>query len=262
MPFVDDDAEVVVGKPSASQASTSDLETDDCAVDFGDQDALSRAGLERISPSDKKSYVRCAVLTDVVKPRMAWMHFIQNGDKKSPYRCLSKRDKKHNITEIAPCCQKLGKDKDQAAQLVFAVLAVKYINADPTTGKYAPDPATGQAPPVRWELGWLRLSQSGFKSIGELTQEEEQPYMFDFAMRNRESGIGYNYVRVSPKCRFRQNPELMAEVLEEAKKFADGEFLVKQLGKKVTLIDMKAVLSGNAAGSAQAKHSDDPAETF
>ena len=263
MAFVDDEEEVVTKPLNIASTSNNDLETDGCEVEFGDTDALSRAGLERIVPSDKTSYVRCAVLTDLVKVRMAWMHFIQVGDKKKAYRCLSVRDKKHNILEMGVCCKKLNKDKDQSAQLVFAAIAVKYINADPQTGKYIKDPETKEFPPVRWELGWLRLSQAGFKAIGELTQEEEMPWQFDIAIRNKESGIGYTYTRPSAKARFRQNPELLAEVMAEAKKFADGAFLIKQLGEKVTALDMKAILSGNAAagaGKAATKHVDNTDE--
>jgi hypothetical protein len=198
------------------------------------------------------------VLTDVVKPRMAWMHFIQNGDKKSTYRCQSVRDKKHNIITKGACCAKLENDKDQSAQLVFAVLGLRYTNADAATGKYIKD-SHGEFPPVKWELGWLRLSQHGFRSIGELAQEEDAPHLFDVAIRNKEGGVGYVYTRPSQKARFRQNPELLEEVLAEAKKFADGVFLVKQLGKKVNELEMKAILSGNsaaAAGAAAAKHAD------
>jgi integrase len=64
MPFVDDE-EVVTTKPlNIASTSHSDLETDDTAVEFGDTNALSRAGLERLVPSDKSSYVRFALLTD------------------------------------------------------------------------------------------------------------------------------------------------------------------------------------------------------
>ncbi|MEG9437548.1 hypothetical protein JAO29_15465 [Edaphobacter sp. HDX4] len=69
-------------------------------------------------------------------------------------------------------------------------------------------------------------------------------------MAYRENGIGFKYVRVSNKARFRANPELEKTVLEEAAKFADGAELKKKLGKVVTELDLKAVLSGNsAAGS-------------
>jgi hypothetical protein len=63
------------------------------------------------------------------------------------------------------------------------------------------------------------------------------------------NGSGFDYVRLSKSnALFRSNPEFEKEVLAEAAKFADGQFLMKQLGKKVTELDMRAVLSGNAAG--------------
>jgi hypothetical protein len=50
MAFVDDE-EVVATKPlNIASTSNYDLETDDTIVEFGDVNALSRAGLERIVP--------------------------------------------------------------------------------------------------------------------------------------------------------------------------------------------------------------------
>jgi len=54
------------------------------------------------------------------------------------------RDKRGSITTQGPCCQKLNGYDDQPAQLNFAVLAIKYKNADPATGKYKQ--ADGSAP--------------------------------------------------------------------------------------------------------------------
>lgn len=197
------------------------------------------------------SKVRVAVIADtIVKPKMAWLHFIQKDGKKFSYRCLSKRDKKHVILEEADCCKKLNHDDDQKAQLNFAVLAVKYTNADPKTGKYEKN-SEGEMPPVRYELGWLKLSRSGFKNIGELAMEGEKVHDFDFTISNRENKIGYDYKRVSQKARYRANPELLAEIEKAAQKFADGVLLSKRLGKVITPMDMKALLAGGSAASAK-----------
>jgi hypothetical protein len=51
-----------------------------------------------------------------------------------------------------PCCQKLNGDENQRAQLNFAVLAIKYKNADPATGKYKRQ-TDGSAPAISWEIG-------------------------------------------------------------------------------------------------------------
>ncbi len=245
--FEDEDLPVATKTTTATAA----VETsDDLDVDFGDTDAMSTTdGLEKIQPADKSSKVRTAVLTDVVKPKMAWMHFIQVGDKKQSYRCLSKRDKKHVVTEMGDCCKKLNNDDNQKAQLNFAVLGIKYINADPKTGKYEKDAKTGEVPAIRWELGWIKLSRSGFKSVSELVMEGEKPEDFDFTIGNRDNGIGYTYGRVSQKARYRLNPDLLAEIHEEAKKFADGVLLTKRLGKVITPLEMRAVLAGKAAAS-------------
>jgi hypothetical protein len=78
--------------------------------------------------------------------------------------------------------------------------------------------------------------------------EGEEAYSFDFGIRYKANGIGFDYLRLSKNnALFRSNEDFLKEVLEEAAKFADGAFLVKQLGKRVTELDMRAVLSGNAA---------------
>lgn len=209
-------------------------------------------GLDRVQPADKKSKVRCAVLTDVVKPKRAWLHFIEKDGKKMSYRCHSVRDKKNVITEMADCCKKLNNDDNQKAQLNFAVLVVKYTNADPVTGKYEKD-SSGEVPPIRWELGWLKLSRAGFKAISELVMEGEQAHDFDFTVGNRENGIGYEYKRISQKARYRLNKDLLAEIHAESKKFADGVLLSKRLGKVINAIDMKALLAGSKAAGAGAQ---------
>jgi hypothetical protein len=236
-------------KSTLASTSNADLETDDCSVEFGDEDALARTGLQKIMPADKNgTYVRTAVLTDVCKVKTAWMHFIQVGDKKSAYRCHSVRDKRGNIVTQGPCCAKLNGDDNQRAQLNFAVLALKYKNADPATGKYKKN-SDGSTPAILWEVGWIKLSQAGFRSISELVLEGEEAHSFDFGIRYKTNGIGFDYVRLTKNASlFRSNPEFEKEVLAEAAKFADGQFLMKQLGKKITELDMRAVLSGNAAG--------------
>lgn len=246
MPNFDDEDLPVSSKTAAS---TAPVTTDDLDVDWGDQDAMTVTdGLERIQPADKNSKVRVAVIEDTIcKPKMAWLHFIQKDGKKFSYRCLSKRDKKHVIIEEAECCKRLNHDDDQKAQLNFAVLAVKYTNADPKTGKYEKDPSTGEQAPIRYELGWLKLSRSGFKSISELAMEGEKVHDFDFTVAHRENKIGYDYKRISQKARYRTNPELLAEIQQSAKKFADGVLLSKRLGKVITAIDMKALLAGKSA---------------
>jgi len=244
MPAKFDDEEL----PLSTKTSPTTLTTDDLDVEWGDQDAMSTTdGLDRITPADGCK-VRCAVIeAGIVKTKMAWLHFITKPDgKKVTVRCHSKRDKKHVITEMGDCCAKLNSDDDQKAQLNFAVLAVKYINADPKTGKYDKD-AEGNQPVIRWELGWIKLSRAGFKAISELATEDEKPHEFDFTIAKRDNGIGYDYKRVSQKARYRADAKLLAEINEAAKKFADGVLLAKRLGKVISPVDLKALLAGKSA---------------
>jgi hypothetical protein len=255
MAELDDDLPIAKTTP----ASTSAAVTDDLDVDWGDQDAMTVSdGLDRIEPADKTSKVRCAVLSDVVKPKMAWGHFVTKPDgKKTFIRCHTKRGAKHVVIgELAACCKKLNHDDNQKAQLNFAVLAFKYIGTNPKTGKFDAD-ADGNLPPIRWEIGFLKLSISGYKRVGELTFEGEKPHEFDFSIAHKENKIGFEYSRLSKGLpRFRQNPELVKEVLAEAAKFADGVVLSKKLGKVISDVDLKALLSTSAAAPAKGQQID------
>lgn len=227
-------------------ASTSP-KNDDLDVDWGDEDALTKSGLDRIKPADASSKVRTAVLTDVVKTKMAWLHYVPTKDnKKATVRCMTKRDSKHRVIgELGLCCKTLNNVKDAEAQLNFAALALRYKNADPSTGGYKGDADLV----IQWELAWLKLSRAGFKAVSELILEGEKAEDFDFTVSMKDNGIGYDYKRKSKgKPLFRQNPALLAEVMEEAKAYADGAFLKNRLGKEVTELDFKALVSVGAAG--------------
>jgi hypothetical protein len=190
---------------------------------------------------------------------MAWGHFIQVGDKKAHIRCHSIRDKKHVIIKKGLCCQKLENDENQRAQLTFACLAVKYLNADPVDGKYKPiGEENGQKiyAPLRWEIGWVKLSRAGFKAISELVMEGEKPDSFDFTISFRSNGIGYEYKRISQTPRYRAIDDLAKEVYAAAEPFKDGSLLVKRLGKVVSELDLRALLAGKAAAAGGAAKND------
>jgi hypothetical protein len=259
MPNFEDDEDLPVSSKTAASTSTAAVANDDLDVDWGDTDAMSTSdGLDRIVPSDKTSKVRVAVLTDIVKLKKAWMHFIEKDGKKGSYRCHTVRDKKNvPVGELADCCKKLNGNDDTKAGLSFAVLAVKYTNCDPKTGKYE----KGFEGPFNVELGWIKLSRAGFKAVSQLIMEGEEAHSFDFTIGNRENGIGYEYARVSKNsARFRDNkPAVVAAILEDAAKYKDGQLLSKRLGKVISALDMKALLAGTKAAekSAQIDNTDD-----
>jgi hypothetical protein len=253
--FVEDEEEQEPQTTSSRSATAVD-DNEDCAVDFGDENLMAKGdGLDKIFPKEKDKIERAALLTDVVKPRSGWSHFVTN---KGSFRCISKRDPRGNFDgPPAICCQKLNPDKKQAASLVIAVLALRYTNADPKTGKYKKDPKTGQAAPIEYEIGWIKLSRSGFRKVTMLIKEDGAATDFDLGIALKDSGIGFEYAVIADKARFRQNPDLVAEVLEEARKYADGKLLTEKLGRKITELEFKALFASAAATAETAPEVDD-----
>ena len=240
--YEDDDLPVSTKNNATAPTANTDLD-----VDFGDNDAVATGdALDRIYPSDKTSRVRGALLTHLVKAKMGWVHYVKVGDKKQTVRCQSVRDKarKNAIIKEGECCKKLNRDDDQRAQLNVAALGLQYTNVDPATGKWE-----NAETPIKWKLGWYKFSPSGFRAIGKITLEGEKSEDFDFVTMAKEgNGIGYEYVRMTKnQPRYRVNPELVKEVETEAATYADGEFLTKRLGKVLTELELKALLSGASA---------------
>jgi hypothetical protein len=165
------------------------------------------------------------------------------------------RDSKHVITKLGACCAKLNNDDDQKAQCNFSVLGLKYGNTD-ATGAFLAD-SEGNPLPIKWGLGCFKLSKAGYKQISELRYEGEAAHDFDLTMAYRDNGVGFEFKRKSKGLpRYQANPELAKEVLAEAAKFADGVLLTKKLGKVISDVDMKALLSGAAATSPKNNHID------
>jgi hypothetical protein len=147
-------------------------------------------GLDKIVPADKKSVVRCALLTDksILPAKSAWLHYIA---KKGWFRCNTQRDPKGVVIgKPAPCCVNTNGDSEAQAQLIVACLAVKYTNADPKSGKYTKD-ADGNMPEVKFEIGWVKLSRSGFRRVSKLAGEDEKVIDFDITICSSENTKGF-----------------------------------------------------------------------
>lgn len=201
---------------------------DEYDVSFGDEKLMSKSdGLDILRP-DKGKTVRFALLDNYVHAKRAFNHYIE---KKGTYHCLSpeKND--------AVCCTKLGNSQPQIVSLVL-----HYTNANPKTGRYDKD-SNGVRPPVQWEIKFVRLSRSAFRRVSSLVEEDGAPQDIDITMNHRDSGIGYEYNKVSP-ARWKKNPQLVAEVEAALKQFADGKKLLSKLGKKISQLEFKAILAG------------------
>jgi hypothetical protein len=257
-----DEPKVRSAKALAHAATQVNADENDFAeVEFGDENLMAKTGLDKFAPKDKGVFFRVALLPDVLLSKKKgaepgttvpalsiWIHFV---DKKGSYVCLSKRDGKGNfIGEPAECCKKLNNlsDKKQAAQCIIGSLAIRYTNVNPKDGKYV-RLANGEAPPVEYEIGWVKLSRDGFRKVSSLVPEDGSIKDIDISITMKSNGIGFEYAAPF-KCRFRQNPDLVAEIKELTAQYADGVALAGRMGKKATLLEWKAMLAGAAATTA------------
>jgi hypothetical protein len=227
------------GAGATSAASSNKHEAEDYDVVFGDEALMSRSdGLEILRPEKGKT-VRFALLTNYLPAKRVFNHYIE---KKGTFHCLTSP----KAMEPAVCCKQLG---DSQPQIV--ALALQYTNANDKTGRYDKD-ADGKVAPIKWEIKYIRLSRSAFRRISGLVEEDGKPTDIDITMSHRDSGIGYEYNRISV-ARWARNPELVKEVEAAVQPFiADGgKKLLSKLGKKVSTLQFRAVLAGaRVAGGA------------
>jgi hypothetical protein len=237
-----EDDEVPVKSSTKTSVAPADEEEVFESVEFGDQKLISRSdGLDRIRP-DKDKVVRFALLPFLKgkdgKPLalIGKSHFLDKVEKKGTYRCAPAKD-----NETPFCCAKL----DQAGMIHVVALAIHYTNADAKTGSYE------KGVPVEWQIGYVDLSRSNFRSVSGLAPEDSSVYDIDIVMSKKTSGIGYEFVLRSTKAKWSLNPELAAEVEAEAQQFIKdgGKKLNSKLGRKLSLIEWRALLSGHQAGS-------------
>jgi hypothetical protein len=235
-------------KPTAVAA---DGDEDDLDVDFGDEKLATRPNmLNRCRPSEKGKAVRFALLP-FIKPKSAKNHFVELPGKKLTARCLTPA----NSPDAGYCCAKLGED----GELHVAALVVRYTNADSKTGGYE------KGAVIEWEVQYVDLTRSNYRAVSHLIDEliEDNPtitvYDIDIVMQHDpDRAFGYQFKRIAQKARWKQNPQLVEEVRQAAEKFTkdDGKILKGRLGKKLSLPEWKALLSGVAAGAEEAKLDD------
>lgn len=244
---VEDDDDKAGMKPAKAAASEEEIE--DLSVDFGDKELMKRGdGLERLRPEKGKA-VRFAILGEFLKARMAYTHFI---DKKGTYRCLvdkikrMAKDKGGNPDASGYCCNKLK----EASEPTICVLVVHYKNADPIEGGYE------KGAIIDWDIKYVQLTKSNFQAISRLPEEEQSVNDIDVVMMHANRAFGYEFHKKSSKPRWKANPALIEEVKEKIKPYLDGKKIDGKLGRKVTDLEMKALISSLAAGSEDAKLGD------
>lgn len=241
--------EVEAPAPKATKASAAvDEDDENLDVDFGDQKIMAKGdGLNRIR-ADKNKVVRFALLP-FIKPKSATSHFVEAKEKKGTFRCI----KPTKEGEIPFCCAKLKEE----GMLHVVSLAVLYTNAEDKTGKYSKD-KNGNYPPVEWEVGYVDLSRSNYRSVSNLAPEDSTPYDIDLVMSKKDNGIGYEFVLAATKAKWKLNPDMAAEIEAAAQKFINdgGKKLISKLGRTLNKIEWQALLSNQAASGKEASLDD------
>ena len=207
-------------------------------VGWGDEETMRTGdGLERIRPekgSDKA--VRFALLP-FLRPRRARIHWVPVGNGKASRLCLAQGD------TPGWCCTKLGEE----GRYRVVVLALCYTNANPKTGGYTKLP-DGSSPPIEWRIGYLELSPSSYRMISKLPEDDASPYDYDYTM----SLVNNRYeITMKPKALWKADTEVRKAVEDASQRYvADGGAkLGRKLGKKMSLMEWKALLSGAPSAS-------------
>jgi len=230
-------------RPHAAPAASDDLD-----VDFGDEKITTFSdGLDKVNPEKGKT-IRFALLTDFLKAKAAYTHYIETGEKKGSYRCL--RPTKGIVTEQFICCNKL----DESYLYVVAPVLL-YTNADQKGG--LPVDAN-KTPIVEWKVGFVKLGRGVFRTISELPNEDSEDAtgkvpveMLDIKM-TRLANNKFEVKRVNRNAVWRRNPELVTAVKAAIAPFLDGKKLEQKLGKKLDVLGFKALFASVGAKAEEA----------
>lgn len=240
-----DDEEAPEPPAPAAKSSTASTAVDNDLVgqeiEFDDEDTIKFGdGLDRIRPEKKSTKQIRFALLPFLKPRVARSHYVVTKEGKPNHICLSLKG------EPAYCCQKL----DAEGQQHVVALALEYTNVNPKTAKYTKDATTGKFPAIEYRIGYVDLSRSNFRSLQGLVQEDGSIYNYDLAMYL--NGNKYEFSVRNTAALWKNNPELAKEVEEACQAYVQdgGAKLARKLGKKTTLIQWKALISGMATGGA------------
>jgi len=230
-------------------------------VEWGDSEVMKRGdGLERIRPEKKSDKViRLALLSFLGKPHGCRTHFVATREGKRQYVCIGKTEGVPPRTVFMPgiCCKQL----DEEGRYHLINLALQYTNTntfpdgtpvlDQRNGNYG----SKQRPydgPIEFKIGFVDLSRPNFRSITNLIEEGGSIYDYDLVMVLNVNKYEFHIKSRTP--RWRSTPELIKAVEEACQPFIQdgGRKLYRRLGKRMSPLEWKALLSGLATGAAEA----------
>jgi len=240
-------------QPQGGRAASKEEDFSGEEIEWGDSEVMKRGdGLERIRPEKKSDKViRLALLPFLGKPHGCRTHFVATREGKRQYVCIGRTEGVPPRTVFIPglCCKHL----DEEGRYHLINLALQYTNSDPNvldprSGNYA----KGYNGPIEFKVGFVDLSRPNFRSVTNLIEEGASIYDYDLVMVL--NGNKYEFHIKSRTPRWKSTPELAKAVEEACQPFVQdgGRKLYRRLGKRTSLLEWKALLSGLAAGAAEA----------
>lgn len=132
-------------------------------------------------------------------------------------------------------CPECARGGDHGSRRKIVALAILYTTD--TNGKFV---AGTTKPGIT--IGFISLSPTAYSELSDCPSEGEDIYSVDFKATKKSNGIGWNYGRMShPTTYVRAGIE--SEVAELAAQ-VDPKVLKARLGKTVSLLELKAMVSG------------------
>jgi hypothetical protein len=198
--------------------------------EFGDESYKSTSKLPRIKPEKGK----CSrfFMVNGIKPKAKATHYF---DGHGTLICLN---------EGCPACQAGNQKRTR-----IVVLAVRYTNADPKTGKL------GNSLP-QYETGWVLLSSANYSQMLDVLPEGSTPYSVDWRLSHAKRAFGYELSVAAHDAAYTKVGD-QAAITELVKEYLTGEELSKKLGKHATALDIRtAMMPGAGSGVSDAKLED------
>jgi len=221
-------------KPQAGKSGT--------ATDWDDEELLTMGdGFSRIRVEKGSSKTIRFSILPFLPPQKGRSHFVSTKDVKGNRMCLATKN------TVGYCCQKL----EEEGRFHATVLALEYTNADPKSGGYKKD-SNGRLPVIEWRIGYVDLSKANFRTVRVLAEEDTVISDYDLVMKL--DGNHYQFAVKSRSALWKQNAAFAAEVEAACQKYVvdGGKKLASKLGKKMTLIEWKALLATMGGGAAEA----------
>jgi hypothetical protein len=221
-------AATAIAAAAIVQPTTPTTDDDGCVDLIANyEDLKAKATLTSVLPKEQNRTVRFALVKGAksfAKPT----HFLADVNGKG-------------LTVICPGanCPECAIGGDHAARRKVIALAVKYETGN--DGRFA----AGTTKPSL-SIGYVTLSPTAYSEASDCPSEGEDIYGIDYKATKKSNNIGWTFGRMSaPPAYLKAHME--DEVAELVAPYLDGRVLRSRLGKQVSVIEMKVMLSGSAA---------------